>query len=245
MRSYETAAEPMDVPQSVIDAPATTKLSRSASRAAASSTVRLDTRGRILLASSTAAALLGFKANELLGRTLDELADGDWRTAVGVALSRMHAGGGGPFELMLTGRTGRPTMIEMAVQENAGSSDDPVVTLSWTERRQRRLTSSSGSADQYELTRLADAALRTLESEFGRIASDLSDEVASTITMARYVIEDAGQKLARGAVQETSEALRVAAEQLRGATARVLALAGELRPRVLDDLGLLQALTWY
>jgi two-component system NarL family sensor kinase len=234
----------MDNAQSVIDVQATPP-ARSAPRAAGSSTVRLDALGRILRASSSAAAMLGFKPDELLGRTLDELAADDWRAAVSVALSRMRAGAGGPFELMLTGRTGRLTMVEMAVHPGADPTDQQVVTLTWSERRQRRLTASSGAADEYELKRLADGVLRTLESEFGRVASSLSDDVASTITMARYVIEDAGQHIARGAVHETSEALHLASEHLRVAAARVLAIAGELRPRLLDDLGLLPALACY
>jgi len=77
------------------------------------------------------------------------------------------------------------------------------------------------------------------------VAAALTDDVASIITMARYVIEDAGQRLAHGAVAETSEALHVAGEQLREATTQVLALAGGLRPRLLDDLGLLPTLTWH
>jgi two-component system NarL family sensor kinase len=235
----------MDVAQPVIEAPATPKASRSASRAAASSTIRLDGQGRILGASSAAAALLGYKSDELLGRTLDELAASDWRAAVDVALSRMRAGAGGPFELMLTGRTGRLTMVEMALQPTADRTGDQAVTLTWIERRQRRLTTSSASADEYELKRLADGLLNVHESENSRVAAHLADDVASIITMARYVIEDAGQRLAHGAVHEMSEALHLASEQLREATARVLAIACDLRPRLLDDLGLLPALTYY
>jgi len=215
-----------------------------ASRAAEPSTVRLDGQGRIVRASSSAAAMLGFKPDELHGHTLDELAASDWRAAVNVALSRMRAGTGGPFELMLTGRTGRFTLIEMAVQPSADHGGEPEVTLTWVERRQRRLTTSSGWADEHELKRLVDGVLRILESESGRVAAKLSDDVASIITMARYVIEDARQRLAHGAVQETTEALHVAGEQLREATARVLALAGELRPKLIDDLGLLPTLVW-
>jgi two-component system, NarL family, sensor kinase len=238
-------AEPMDIAQSVIDAPATPPIARTPSRAAEPSMVRLDVRGRILRASSSAAALLGFKPDELLGRPLNELAARDWRTAAGVALSRMQAGAGGPFELMLTGRTGRLTMVEMAVQPSADQTAEQAVTLTWTERRQRRLTTASGSADECELKRLADGVLGIFESESSRVASSLADEVASIITMARYVIEDAGHRLARGAVEETSKALRVAGEQLGEATARVMAMASELRPRLLDDLGLLPTLNWY
>jgi len=235
----------MDIAQPVIKASAGPAKTRLALRGADAPAVRLDHQGRILLASASAAALLDFKADELIGRTLEELAGDEWRAAVNVALAQMRAGAGGPFELMLAGRTGRLTMVEMALQPTADQAGEPVVTLSWTERRQRRLTSSSGSADGHELKRLADGVLRILETESSRVAAALTDDVASIITMARYVIEDAGQRLAHGAVAETSEALHVAGEQLREATTQVLALAGGLRPRLLDDLGLLPTLTWH
>jgi two-component system NarL family sensor kinase len=235
----------MDIGQSVIDAPATPKASRSAARAAALSTVRLDGHERVLRSSASAPACPGYKPDELLGRALDELAASDWRTAVDVAMARMRAGAAGPFELMLTGRTGRLTMVEMVLQTTAEQSGDPAVTLTWIERRQRRLTASTGSADEEELKRLADGVLRVFESESGRVAASLSDEVASIITMARYVIEDAAQRIAHGTVHETSEALQRAGEHLRDAGARVLAIAGDLRPRLLDDLGLLPALACY
>ncbi len=235
----------MDIARSVTDAATTRAEARTAPKVAISAAVVLDARGRIVRASSPAAAMLGFKPDELLGRTLDELAADDWRAAVSVALSRMRAGSVGPFELMLTGRTGRLTMIEMAVQPCADQSGAAAVTLSWVERRHRRLTTSSSAADEYELKRLVDGVLRILESESSRVATTLSDDVASMITMARYLIEDACQRLAHGAVNETSDALHVAGELLREGTARSLALASELRPRLLDDLGLLPALACY
>jgi two-component system, NarL family, sensor kinase len=230
---------------SALDAPAKATATRSAARATMASAVVLDSLGQIVRASAPAAALLGFKPDELIGRRLVELAAGDWRAAVDVALSRLRAGAAGPFELMLTGRTGRLTRIEMAVQPVAGPAGQAAVTLTWIERRQQHHTSSNGSWGEFEFKRLADGALRILESESNRVAATLADEVSSIITMARYLIEDAGQRLAHGAVHETSEVLHVAGEQLRQATERLLATAFELRPRLLDDLGLLQALTWY
>jgi signal transduction histidine kinase len=94
-----------------------------------------------------------------------------------------------------------------------------------------------------EFRRLCDGLLRRLESERARVSTALGDEIVSVMTMARYLIEDAAQRLARGEVDEASEALQNSSARIRDATSQVLALCSELRPRVLDDLGLLPALS--
>ncbi len=96
-----------------------------------------------------------------------------------------------------------------------------------------------------DLKRLADGLLKMLESDRARVAGVLADEIVSVMTMARYLIEDAAQRLARGEQEEPSEALQNASARIRDATHQLVALCSELRPRMLDDLGLLPALSGY
>jgi len=103
---------------------------------------------------------------------------------------------------------------------------------------------TSGSSDTSQVERLADAVLRRYEVTRAAMSNDLTDDIASVMTMVRYVIENARLRLANGSIRETEEALALAGEQLRAATAHVQALSSELRPRVLDDLGLFAALAW-
>lgn len=91
--------------------------------------------------------------------------------------------------------------------------------------------------------RLADCLLRILESDRARVAEVLGGEIVSVMTMARYLIEDATQRLAHGELEESSEALQNASARIRDATHQAVALCSELRPRVLDDLGVLAALS--
>jgi signal transduction histidine kinase len=96
-----------------------------------------------------------------------------------------------------------------------------------------------------DLKRLADALLKRLESERARVAGVLGEEVVPLMTMARYLIEDAAQQLARGEPGHKSEALLEAGAQIRDATHKLRELCSELWPKVLHDLGLLLALSWY
>jgi len=103
----------------------------------------------------------------------------------------------------------------------------------------------AGGRMESDLRRLADGLLKMLESDRVRVTGVLSDEIVSVITMARYLIEDAAQRTARGELEEAFEALRIASARIRDATHQLLALCSQLRPRALDDLGLLPALSSY
>jgi len=105
------------------------------------------------------------------------------------------------------------------------------------------LAPEGGRMESSDLGRLADGLLNQLESDRARIAGVLGDEVVAVLTMSRYLIEDAVHRLARGEVEETSETLRNASAQIRDASQQLSALCSELRPRLLDDLGLLPALS--
>ena len=96
-----------------------------------------------------------------------------------------------------------------------------------------------------DLDRLADGLLQQLESDRARIAGVLGDEVVSVLTMSRYLIDDAILRLAGSGLEETSETLRNASARIRNASQLLTALCSELRPRLLDDLGLLPALFSY
>lgn len=94
-----------------------------------------------------------------------------------------------------------------------------------------------------DLRRLADGLLKQLESDRARVAGVLADEVASVLTIARYLIEHAMHRLARGEADETLQALKNATERIRDASQRLATVCSELWPRLLDDLGLLAALS--
>jgi two-component system NarL family sensor kinase len=89
---------------------------------------------------------------------------------------------------------------------------------------------------------LADGLLRILESDRAHVAGVLGGEIVSVMTMARYLTEDATQRLGRGGDRR---GVGGTAERKRVDPRRNLALCSELRPRVLDDLGVLPALAWH
>jgi signal transduction histidine kinase len=112
-------------------------------------------------------------------------------------------------------------------------------------RAESGVARTGGGRTESDFRGLCDGLLKRLESERARVAALLDHEVASTITMARYLIEDAVQRLPQGGPEEATEGLQNASARIRDATAQLITLSSELRPTVLDDLGVLAALSAY
>ncbi|PWE33089.1 histidine kinase [Maritimibacter sp. 55A14] len=101
--------------------------------------------------------------------------------------------------------------------------------------------------------RLADAKLKALtqrifdtqEEERGRVARELHDSISQILVAVRYALELAARRVRSGDAR-ASETITGAMDGLNGAIQEVRRISRDLRPGVLDDLGLgpaLQTLT--
>ncbi|MDP3960561.1 MAG: cache domain-containing protein [Pseudorhodobacter sp.] len=115
------------------------------------------------------------------------------------------------------------------------------------------LVFGSGMVLNIHERRLADTKLKALtqrvfdtqEEERSRIARELHDSISQILVGVRYVLELARRRLSTGDAR-AGESLGSAIEHLNTASQEVRRISHDLRPSVLDDLGLgpaLQALT--
>lgn len=100
--------------------------------------------------------------------------------------------------------------------------------------RERRL------ADQ-KLKELTQRIFDTQEEERGRVARELHDSISQILVGVRYTLELARRRLTSGD-QRAGESLGQGIENLNGAIQEVRRISRDLRPGVLDDLGLGAAL---
>ena len=112
----------------------------------------------------------------------------------------------------------------------------------------------SGMAMNIRERRLADAKLKKLtqrvfdtqEEERGRVARELHDGISQILVAVRYALDNARRRLARGDELGAGAPLDKGIEALGTAISEVRRISRDLRPAVLDDLGLgpaLKALT--
>lgn len=91
---------------------------------------------------------------------------------------------------------------------------------------------------------LATFLLMAREDERKRIAADLHDGLGQQLTMLKFKIENALIQLDAARIDATRALLREAAQGLRDAVGDVRRISTELRPSMLDDLGLVSTLQW-
>jgi signal transduction histidine kinase len=96
-------------------------------------------------------------------------------------------------------------------------------------------------AGRERLRLMSRQLLMVQEEERRRIAVELHDELGQALTAVKINLESLERKSGEAAVQGRLEAIR----SVDHAMQRVRNLALELRPSVLDDLGLPAALRWY
>lgn len=95
-------------------------------------------------------------------------------------------------------------------------------------------------AGRQRLQTLSRRLVEVQETERHAIARELHDEIGQTLTGLSLVLEMTGRALAKGAPADLTEAQGIVNQIMK----QVRNLSLELRPAMLDDLGLLPALTW-
>ncbi len=100
--------------------------------------------------------------------------------------------------------------------------------------RERRLADS-------KLNELAQRVIDTQEEERARIARELHDGISQNMVGVRYVLDLAQRKVQQG-TPDALQAIERGADGLNTAIKEVRRISHDLRPRLLDDLGLTAAL---
>jgi signal transduction histidine kinase len=96
------------------------------------------------------------------------------------------------------------------------------------------------SIDRMDAQRMRLAAILLEEAERRHIARELHDEVGQSLTALKFQLEAVG----RGSAEDGAARVRDARGLVDELMARVSNLSLDLRPAMLDDLGLLPALVW-
>ena len=93
------------------------------------------------------------------------------------------------------------------------------------------------------LEMLSAQMLKNAEMEKKKIATDLHEGLAQTLSAIKVYVEVGGEK--DGSALKNTEPLRQLVPALQGAISEIRAMATELRPSSLDELGLLPTLRWF
>lgn len=214
---------------------------RSVAQTASDAIITIDSRGKIVFWNHAAENMFAYSADEAMGRTLTLFMPERFRKG--------HENG-----LNLAVSTGRSSMIGSTV-EKVGLKKNNIefpVELSlarWQTKEGVFFTGivrdiSACKRAEEEIRHLSQQLIRTTEEERKRLARDLHDELGQALTALHFSMEAMHNSLPEElkAQKGTCDELLGQVEELGD---KIRNLASELRPDMLDDLGLIPTLEWY
>ena len=96
-----------------------------------------------------------------------------------------------------------------------------------------------------ELKTLSMRLLAIQENERRRIASDLHDGIGQSMILIKMSMESVAQLIEAGSHQQAAHALQLTIHKVKQMAIELRGITTELRPAMLDDLGLLPTLSWF
>jgi PAS domain S-box-containing protein len=199
--------------------------------------------GRLLEVNERFVRLTGFARDELVGRAPSEL--GIWVTlAERDELVRILASRGGArdFECRVRRKTGevRVALLSAEFIDLEGVACMVGIARDITERKRAE---EELQASRQQLRDLALRLEAVREEERTGIAREIHDELGQVLTGLRIDLSWIGQRLPRGSRRLRGRIATMVA-QLDATIDSVQRISSELRPSVLDDLGLTAAIEW-
>ncbi|WP_458444523.1 sensor histidine kinase [Burkholderia stagnalis] len=200
--------------------------------------------GAFVSVNRSAAALLGYSNDDLVGKHLTDLAPDDTHTELADELSTSARRPFHSFGAMLCGRTGHPVQLLLHQQPLPARDASASLLLTLFEEPLAFEPRPHGTADS------ADADARACQTwlmlgqqkERHRLSAELHDGIGQALTLIKLMNEDALMRLRRGDVDEAESLLDATVHRIRETIGDVRQICGELRPLMLDRLGLPAAL---
>jgi PAS domain S-box-containing protein len=207
-----------------------------------------DAEGGMLYLNPAGRALLGVGPQDDISHMRlcehgdQEAKDRIWSEAIPCAIrsglwtgeSRLHD---------TAGREIHVSQVIIAHRGNAGEVENFSTILRDTTEQMQTAQALRESRD--ELRRLSSLLVTIQEDERRRIALDLHDGLGQSLSLIKLSLENAATQLAAGAAGEAGESLQQLIPRVRQALVEVRRVATELRPSILDDLGILATLSWF
>jgi len=202
-----------------------------------------DTEGRILDCNEAACRRLGYAREELLAMRTSDIDAPEFAAGFPTRLAEQLDQRRGVYEGIHVARGGRriPVNVNTCLIEYHGKPAVLAVMRDVTERRRIEESLRHNEAQLRELARHVESVR---EEEQARMARQIHDEVGQALTALRFDASWLARQFPNaeaGLQVRIRDMIRLADEAIE-AGRRIVA---ELRPPILDDLGLGPALEWY
>jgi PAS domain S-box-containing protein len=202
----------------------------------------LDTEGNIVDVNGSFARMHGYSIEELLRMNLSQMDTTESLALAAARMRRIQTGETLGFEVEHYHQDRH--ILPLDVAASAIDIDGKMYVLAFhRDITERRRAEQEIKRSQQELRGLSKAANEALEAERRRTARELHDELGQSLTALKMDLESLRSALPPDQPELEERALAMHA-LLDGTIAATRRIAADLRPLMLDDLGLAAALDW-
>lgn len=206
--------------------------------------------GAILYASPSTTSVIGFTPEELLQRNMVEFIRPDWHDRVLGTLAEVldRPGVGISTEAYVRHKDGEYRFLEGTFTNLLDEPSVGAIVNNYRDVTERKRAEEELRATTEQLRALSARLLAAREEEGTRIAREIHDELGGVLTGLKWDIEDCEKALSASTNAEPLGLIRkkipVMTGLLDNTIDTVRRISSELRPGVLDDLGLVAAIEW-
>ncbi len=200
-----------------------------------------DERGIVTFVNDHLCTMLGFRKEELIGRSVEDFLDEKNRRALSERREARDSGEDRPYELTWTRKDGKkvPTIVSPRTVRTDNRITGSIAVITDITERLKAEAAMKDSARQ--LQSLSVRLLRAQEEERGRVSRELHDELGQSLSVLKLRVGLIRKQLhpdqltAKQDCDETLQYLNQVIENVRR-------LSRDLSPAILADLGLSTAL---
>ena len=210
----------------------------------------LSLDGTLMEANRPALAAAGLKIEDVIGKKVDQTYWFAYSETVQqqlrAAVERAARGEASRYDVEIRVGEGQFVTIDFSLQPFRDDKGEVVFLVpSANVITERKRAENALRASQARLEALTRRLLEVQETERRSIARELHDEVGGVLTAVKLNLQSLRGERVGKAAGRAEAALADGLALVDGAIQSVRALSLDLRPAVLDDLGLIPALRWY
>ena len=202
--------------------------------------------GIIEFANDKFAAIYGYEKNELIGMKSLDLVHPEDRATIKEMRAKRLKGEKVPSEYEIRGlKKNGVTIWVMRSFSLINYKDGPAIAGIVSDMTERRAAEEALRESGKELRILSNQLLSTEEKERKRIARELHDGIGQALSAIKFSVENSLRQLGNKADHSELKSLESLIPLTKQTIEEVRRIVKDLRPSILDDLGILATITWF
>jgi PAS domain S-box-containing protein len=208
--------------------------------------VYINKDGKIEFANDKFAAIYGYAKEELIGMDADLLVHPEDRRLVKELREKRLRGEKVPSEYEIRGlKKNGATIWVMRSLSVINYKGGPAISGLVQDMTKRRQAEEALRESDKELRILSNQLLSAEEKERKRIAGELHDGIGQALSAIKFSVENSLRELRESPDHAEFQSLETVIPLVQDTIEEVRQIVKDLRPSILDDLGILATITWF